>query len=419
MASSDHFSSFNASSFDDWEDIPYKENRVQENPFSDIEDSNFNSNVNSNVNSNIDSVITSSESASPKTVESEDASLEDASEEDASEPISFEQELFTTLQPYQQMYSDLNIIRKKLGDTSSYQFGLFMMNDICDKLDFILKNPNEKSTYCRIVIDRLWNLQGKNGDINIIQLIFSYLSICDRFADGDFAKSTFDGCPRRVKKEKYDKNYDLYVNVHKGIDQFNQLISDKFTNLCLIFKAFRTIIGKFVKHATGSWDITSFAPKSEWKYSIWNGKTYASEKSNEFNEFMSDIIDIYIELEKLSPELDELHAIFAEAKEASIKQRELSQKSMKNFRSKPASYTKQRSQDRQKVFASVSPTRTFVVGRDTVAKPPAIPAWSKGNPLAQSISLGQSVIVEVEIPQTNTDDMDGFVVVASKGRRRK
>lgn len=417
MASTVHFSASNASSFDDWEEIPYKGTRVQENPFSDIEesaiDSNQDSNQQSNQQSNQDSAITSSESASSVTVESE---------EESSEPISFEQELFTTLQPYQQMYAELNIIRKKLGDTSSYQFGLFMMNDICDKLDFIMKNPNDKSTYCRIVIDRLWNLKAKNGDANIIQLIFSYLSICDRFADGDFANSTFDGCPRRVKKEKYDKNYDLYVNVHKGIDQFNQLISDKFTNFCLIFKAFRTIIGKYVKHATGSWDIAAFAPKSEWKYSIWNGKTYASKKSDEFNQFMSDIIDIYIELEKLSPELDELHAIFAEAKEASLKQRELSQKSMKNFRSKPSSYVKQRSQERQKAFAAVS-SRNFVLGRDTIAKAPTVPAWSKGNPLVKSVpiaeTLAETVTVQVDMPQTLPADMEGFVVVTSKGRRRK
>jgi hypothetical protein len=408
MASSVHFSAFNASSFDDWEDVPYKGVRVQENPFSDIEESTIDSNQQSNQQSNLDSAITSSESASAETVESE---------EETSEPISFEHELYTTLHPYRQMYSELNIIRKKLGDTSSYQFGLFMMNDICDKLDFIMKNPNDKSTYCRIVIDRLWNLKAKNGDVNIIQLIFSYLSICDRFADADFANSTFDGCPRRVKKEKYDKNYDLYVNVHKGIDQFNQLISDKFTNFCLIFKAFRTIIGKYVKHATGSWDIASFAPKSEWKYSIWNGKTYTSKKSDEFNAFMIDVIDIYIELEKLSPEMDELHAIFAEAKEVSLKQRELSQKSMKNFRSKP-SYVKQRSQERQKAFAVVSPTRTFVVGRDTIAKAPAVPAWSKGNPLVKSVPIPETVTVQVDVPQAIPADMEGFVVV-TKGRRRK
>ena len=356
--------------------------------------------------------------------DSASASFVTSTEEE--EAVSFEQELLTTLKPYADMYKELNIIRKKLGDTSSYQFGLFLMNDICDKIDFIMKNPQEKSTYCRIVIDRLWNLAGKNGDVNIIQLIFSYLSICDRYSDKNFAQSTFDGCPRRVKKEKYDKNYDLYVNAHKGIDQFNQLISDKFTNFCLIFKAFRTIIGKFVKHATGSWEVHSFAPRSEWKFSIWSGKTYTSSKSKEFTEFVTEIIDIYVELEKVSPELDELHAVFSEAKLESQKQREISIKSMKNFRSKPEYRTRTQGSrqtsrpqgsrpdgSRPNTHSMPPQTKQTFVS----APPPSVSAWTKGNPLVGNIQIAQLEPI-VEDQAQAVPDMDGFVTVKSKNRRR-
>lgn len=420
MASNRLDSSF-TSSFDSWDDMPIPSTHKQTEPkmvHIDEEDSYY---TDSQTDSQRDSAVVTS------TIEaSED--LEEAS------AVSFEQELLSTLSPYAEMYRELNIIRKKIGDSSSYQFGLFLMNDICDKLQFIMNNPSEKTTYCRIVVDRLWNLQGKNGEVNIIQLIFSYLSICDKFSDKNFSRSTFDGCPRRVKKEKYDKNYDLYVNVHKGIDQFNQLISDKFTNFCLIFKAFRTIIGKFVKHATGSWDIKSFAPRSEWKYSIWNGKSYTSDKSRDFTDFMTEIIDIYIELEKLSPEFDELHVVFSEAKNESIKQRETTFKTMKHFRSNPRSNPRFNPQSRQKpvfhrTIAQVPASQIFVVGRDVESAPPTVSAWVKGNPINKSQQVRIQFVVEQEIPSDEArivealpaiaaPDMDGFVTVKSKNRRR-
>ena len=397
------FSNSNSSAFDDdWEQIPVRQPKEAKMTHIDEAESFYTDSV---TNSATDS-----------------ASFVTSTEENDDESVSFEQELISTLKPYADMYKELNIIRKKLGDTSSYQFGLFLMNDICDKLDFIMKNSQEKSTYCRIVIDRLWNLSGKNGDVNIIQLIFSYLSICDRYSDKNFAQSTFDGCPRRVKKEKYDKNYDLYVNAHKGIDQFNQLISDKFTNFCLIFKAFRTIIGKFVKHATGSWDVRSFAPRSEWKFSTWSGKTYTSSKSDEFTAFMSEIIDIYCELEKLSPELDELHAVFSEAKLESQKQREISIKSMKNFRSKPQQRPWSRPQVSRPQASRPQASRTHVesipsqVKQTFVSAPPTVSAWTKGNPLVGNIQIAHEQPMEAQVQVA--PDMDGFIVVKSKQRRR-
>lgn len=346
--------------------------------------------------------------------------------EDSEQSQSFEEELISTLKPYSDAYKELNIIRKKVGDTTTYQFGLYLINDICEKLDFIIKNPNGKSTYNRIVIDNLWNLTGKHGDVNVIQLIYSYLTICDKYSSYEFAKSTFDSCPRRVKKEKYDKNYDLYVNMHKGIDQFNQLISDKFTNFCLIFKAFRTIIGKFVKHATGSWDVHQFTSPSEWKYSIWSGKTYSSKKSAEFTEFIKEMIDIYVELEKLSPELDELHAVYSEAKEESIKQREIHMKSMKNFKSRPHYAPSQRNSQRKNSQQSYQsqqsqqPTRMFIVGKDVVPQASTVSAWAKGNPLVtqQEIQIQPIVITIETVKQVKVAPLedDGFTVVKSKKR---
>lgn len=391
------FSNFKSSAFDDeWEQIPVrKPSSAKMTHIDENEEESFYTDSTTNF-ANDSSFVTSTEE----------------------EPVSFEQELISTLKPYADIYTELNIIRKKLGDTSSYQFGLFLMNDICEKLDFIMKNPQEKTTYCRIVIDRLWNLAGKHGDVNIIQLIFSYLSICDRYSDKNFAQSTFDGCPRRVKKDKYDKNYDLYVNAHKGIDQFNQLISDKFTNFCLIFKAFRTIIGKFVKHATGSWDVQAFAPRSEWKFSTWSGKTYTSSRSKEFTEFMTEIIDVYVELEKISPELDELHAVFSEAKIESQKQRELSIKSMKNFRSKPVHRARPQpksSAPHTQVARQYTTKQTFVS-----PPPPAVSAWTRGNPLAQAIQAQRIQIEEIQAADESQSlvapDIDGFVVVKSKTR---
>jgi len=391
-------SNFTSAFDDDWEQIPIRQQKGA-------------------IMTHIDEASTYTDSTA------EEASFVTSTEEveDDSEPVSFEQELLTTLKPYGDMYRELNIIRKKLGDTSSYQFGLFLMNDICDKLDYIMKNSQERTTYCRIVIDRLWNLAGKHGDVNIIQLIFSYLSICDKYSDKNFAQSTFDGCPRRVKKEKYDKNYDLYVNAHKGIDQFNQLISDKFTNFCLIFKAFRTIIGKFVKHATGSWEVRSFAPRSEWKFSIWSGKTYTSCKSDEFTEFMTEMIDIYVELEKLSPELDELHAVFSEAKLESQKQREISIKSMKNFRSKPQRFYTPRNQTSRPIASRPIASRPIQEKHTFVSTPPAVSAWKRGNPLVSNIQIQQLTQVVEHRAEAQADtqaDTDGFIVVKSKPRRR-
>lgn len=219
-----------------------------------------------------------------------------------------EKELFSRMKEKFIKYAGLmepKINDAKIQYTSYYTLAIVMMCQIISHLDDI---ETKNSVFSRTVIRGLMNVGPNN--INIIQLIYSYLEFCGEYFTEDFASTTFNGYYGTRKIKKFDINYNL------SHSEINLTIGDCVNRFVTLFKIFRTGVAWNIHNSTGSYDIPKEEPENidDWSYTVkMNGVNY-EHSSEQFVNFILDMGVIYEELENLEDKLMCINEIFVEAK---------------------------------------------------------------------------------------------------------
>jgi hypothetical protein len=214
------------------------------------------------------------------------------------------QELIKMFKPYSFEYNE-KLASVKLGNATAYQLAITMACDILIKLVDV---QEKKSLFSTFIINNFWSYNINNTNISIIEIIYKFLEIARSYPNVDFKNSTYDSKTFKTKKEKFDPNYDITYS------QFEKKLEDaKFVEM---FKTFRSIVGRFFRKCTGSYSIPNIEDSSKWKYTIrqYNG-VFKETTSKDFVNYIIETTEIYIELEKFSPDLYDVYNIFINASE--------------------------------------------------------------------------------------------------------
>jgi len=197
------------------------------------------------------------------------------------------------------------LTEKKLKHATAYEIGLIMVFDIITKIDEYIE---KHFAFHKIIITNLWNCQTRRqaDTVNIIELLHTFLTLCGNYADVPFKNSTFGA--RIPNPDKLVGKVDLNYN----ITQREGFIPLGKCNFSLLFKVWRAIIGRQIHKCTNSYTKPDISKRAGWKY--YNGKEHVTgDVDVEFVDFIDDLGGIYIELEKFSPDNQEIKTIFQSA----------------------------------------------------------------------------------------------------------
>ena len=213
------------------------------------------------------------------------------------------------LKPFAQALTE-DIEKKPICKATAYEIAIAMIADIVIK---ILDYQEKKIIFPKKVITGLWSIQSKEHTINLIGLLYQFMTICGSYPDANFKKSTYGATIS--KKPSADINYSL--------DPKQAYIPLKDCKFALLLKVFRTIIGRSINNTTGSYSIPSEENSDKWRFMIIDAnKTHHFLTSQDFIEYTLEIGQVYGELDKLSPPLSEIYEIFNEAATASKLEKE-------------------------------------------------------------------------------------------------
>lgn len=222
-------------------------------------------------------------------------------------------EILDLLKPF--IPSIRQIMERPLCKATAFEVALYLIGDIITKLNDLIE---KQITFSKVVIRRLWDCETPNGSVNIIELLYTFLTLCGKFPEANFKRSTF-GAIMPFNNGKGDINYNItsqQAHIPLGECRF-----------VLAFKMWRSIIGRSITNCTGKYQKPDFKDSAQWKYRVQNGKevNYVSAHNDpDFMMFMEEWADIYEQTDKFSPSLDEVHAIFNEA--SSVAKAEISAK---------------------------------------------------------------------------------------------
>ncbi len=211
------------------------------------------------------------------------------------------------------------ITQKKINDASVFYIAVSMACDLILKIEEVREKD---SVFSKAVIEGLLSVpifdeQGKHIDnVNIIDIICSFLEICSKFNDAEFKRYTIESYYGKAGKDKFNINYHLTY----AENEFT--IGDCKNRFIVLFKVFRTLVGRIIKTCTGSYEIPEARDWRLWSYNIFDGTSF--EKKNlsdlegqhrdDFYSFIEEISNIYTELEKLPKNLSCISNVFASAK---------------------------------------------------------------------------------------------------------
>jgi hypothetical protein len=240
-----------------------------------------------------------------------------ASEQSSGDIITELQEMFA---PYDAAY-DETVANTILSQATGYQLAIKLVHEICERL----KLAKTGSIFAKNMIQSLWSLtttrfaqddeddedeEEFDPDVNVVSLIYDFLSLCGNHPDAPFASATFGMISQR-NTGKYDPNYHISFKLAKEpLDKV--MFGD-------IFRAFRSIIGNMIKFNTGTYDIPEAAYAHEWKYSVRTGSgkgNFINKSSPDFIQFILELAPVYAQLEKFTPKLSELYDVFNKASAA-------------------------------------------------------------------------------------------------------
>jgi hypothetical protein len=196
----------------------------------------------------------------------------------------------------------------KVQFTRYYTIAVIMVCQIISHLNDI---KQKNSVFSRTVIRGLMSVGPNNVDL--IQLIYNYLDICDEYLTDDFSETTFNGYYGTNKRKNFDINY------HLTNSEANLTIGECANRFVTLLKVLRTSVAWSIFHATGSYDVpTEPININDWAYALKtdakngkNGKKYSSER---FVDFILNMSIIHEEFEKMNKELSCINDIFVLAK---------------------------------------------------------------------------------------------------------
>jgi hypothetical protein len=197
------------------------------------------------------------------------------------------------------------LTEKKLKHATAYEVALIMVFDIITKIDEYIE---KRFAFHKVIITNLWNCQPLRHEdsINIIEMLHNFLTLCGHYTDAPFKNATFGA--RIPNPDKLVGKIDFNYN----ISQKEGFIPLGKCNFSLLFKVLRAIIGRQIYRCTGKYATPDISKRAEWKY--FNGKEHVTGANDfEFVDFIDDLGNIYTELEKFTPDNQEIKSIFQSA----------------------------------------------------------------------------------------------------------
>jgi hypothetical protein len=330
------------------------------------------------------------------------------------------------LKPFAQALTE-DIETKPICKATAYELAIAMIADIVIK---ILDYQEKKIIFPKKVITGLWNIQTEKHSLNVIGILYQFMTICGSYPDADFKKSTYGANISR--KQSPDINYNL--------DQKQAYIPLKDCKFVLLLKVFRTIIGHSIKNTTGKYRVPNEETANEWRYMIVDeDRRQHFMSSPDFIQYTLEIGEIYTELEKFSAPLSEIYEIFNEAAAASKieKEKKFQMMEARTLRQMKSKYYVQEKEDRfnqhtkqHKKFVSSAPVPVDWKKFDTASPPVSV--WKKSNPVAfPAVVLSASsapfmpsvesvVFATTQLTHGNgIEDDDGFQIVPVRTYRKK
>ncbi len=237
-----------------------------------------------------------------------------ACEQSSGDLIAELQEMFA---PYNAAY-DEKVRSVELSRATVYQLAIKLAYEIHD----LLAKVKSGSIFAKHVIDSLWDLTTArvydddeddddefSPEVNVVSILYDFLTICGNYPDAPFAATTF-GLTTQRKQGKYDPNYD--TSFKKAAIPLGE---SRFVD---VFRAFRSIVSRIIKSCTGTYDVPEREFAHEWEFSrrASNGTWSRVKCTKDFEEFIMELAPVYEHLEKFTPELKELFDVFIEASSA-------------------------------------------------------------------------------------------------------
>ena len=344
-----------------------------------------------------------------------------ASQQSSSDFIAELQEMFA---PYQAAY-DESVRTVELSRATVYQLAIKLSFEIFERLALVKSG----SIFAKRLIESLWSLTttrvhaDDDPDVNVISVLYNFLTICGDYHDAPFAASTFGLTSMRKKGNKFDPNYDISF-----VKATVPLSEAKFVD---IFRAFRSIVARIINNSTETYDVPERAYAHEWGYSIQTkpGVWQRMKCTKDFEEFIMALAPVYEELEKFSLELTEVFDVFnnaSAAAKAHRAERDAKRDTRNNARD-PHSMREKYDHRRPRPVkaAAVAPVAAVaakrVEQRPFVAAPPVASRWGIVNPitgasLAAVVPVSAPALIDEprEVAEVGTDGEGEFNVVSRK-----
>ena len=252
------------------------------------------------------------------TAMSMDATLSHHSEDlAASAPEASSQDLFAQIldeiKDAALLYSD-ELSSKPICKATAYDVCIAMLAEIAEK---IMIFQEKKIVFPKKIIEGLWEVETPAETVNVIFLLLRFWQICGNAVDANggqeprFKRTTYGAMIARNNGQA-DLNYNIKPDQAK--------IPLKDCKFVLLFKVFRSIVGRSISHCTGAYTIPNPDICEKWQYRVQNGKvteTIGVMSDSIFYDYICDVAEIYSLLENFSPTLNEVYVVFNEAIAAS------------------------------------------------------------------------------------------------------
>ena len=350
-----------------------------------------------------------------------------ASEQSSGDFIAELQEMFA---PYDVAY-DESVRSVELSRATVYQLAIKLVHDIFERFALVKSG----SIFAKRMIENLWSItttrvynddddddEDFDPDVNVISILYDFLTVCGDYHDAPFAPTTF-GLATQRKKGKYDPNYD--ISFQKAAVPLSEA---KFVD---VFRAFRSIIARIIKNSTGSYDVPEREFSHEWGYShqTKTGSWTRSECTKTFEEFIMTLAPVYLHLEKFSPELKELFEVFnnaSAAAKAHRAERDAKREARNNARDMHSMREKHDKHRPRPAKASGAPVAAKPVEqRPFVPAPPVACRWGVVNPITGAslpvVAAPAPIPVLIEEPreaaEVATDGEAEFQMVSRQQKR--
>ena len=283
------------------------------------------------------------------------------------------------LKPFAQALTE-DIENKPICKATAIEIAIAMIGDIVIK---ILDFQEKQLIFSKKVIMGLWSIPCGEHKINLIELLYEFMTICSSYPNANFKKSTYGATIS--KKLSSDINY--------NIDPKQAYIPLKDCKFALMLKVWRIIICRSINNTTGKYSIPTLDTSETWRFMIFdeNNKQHLKTSKEFINYTLKIGNQIYSKLDKLSSSLSEIYEIFNNAALASKFEKE--QKIQLN---KPHYFNHKRCeiikdtllQDKTGFVQEQSKVDWKKI--DTIAPPPSV--WKKNVKNSQPINLTNSLI---------------------------